>query len=248
MQGNNGQQGNQGQQKPQGGLSWSQSPSGTGSTPNNNNSGASTPVKPVAPAMQSKPAAATGSMANKSSTNNYNAAKPASGGRLAGIFISGVIVGLIIGWGWFSLRNDAAKVAENANATTTEMVGGETNTTGTVPGTTGTNGTVMQNTGSLSATSKSSLSVALSGIAVTAPTWIAVMDNNAGKAGNALGAAMFFPGQKSGTIELLRGTVSGKTYLVGEYADNGDHKFSKSADTQVMGVAGNPMLVEFTAQ
>ena len=53
------------------------------------------------------------------------------------------------------------------------------------------------------------------------------------------GAAM------SGSVPLLRATVSGQTYLVGESIDNGDHVFSLTADKPVEDSSGKPVLTEF---
>lgn len=103
--------------------------------------------------------------------------------------------------------------------------------------------------GALTIGSQSSGSaVAISNVSVSAPTWVVIFDNSQGKAGNALGAAMFFPGQKSGTVELLRATVSGQSYLAGEYVDNGDHTFSKQSDTQVSDITSSQMLVQFSVK
>ena len=51
------------------------------------------------------------------------------------------------------------------------------------------------------------------------PTWVVVFENLGGKPGNALGAKMVFPGDTSGTVDLLRGTTAGQSYFVGEYVE-----------------------------
>lgn len=255
MQGNNGQQGNQGagqqNQKP-GGLSWSQSaPQHAGGTPASAPAAAKPPVQAATPAMPAKAPVQNTNNKSGSSPSSKQAQQPGSG-RLVGIFVSGVIVGLIIGWGWFSLRGDDSDnmMASTTPETTTSATGatGTTKTpeTTTKPATTGTS--VSSGALNVASGQAAGLSVELSSISVSVPTWVAIMDNNNGTPGNALGAAMFFPGDKSGKIDLLRQTVSGKTYLVGEYVDNGDHKFSKQQDSQVTGISGAPMLVEFTAR
>jgi len=79
---------------------------------------------------------------------------------------------------------------------------------------------------------------------VSAPTWIVVYENNAGQPGNALGAALFFPENQGGTVELLRGTTAGKSYLATEQVDNGDRKFSLK-DDQFLSEDGVPQWVTF---
>jgi hypothetical protein len=252
MQGTNNGQGNQNGQK-QSSLSWSQPPQ---------SSGGAASAKPISqvttspvqskispPKAENKPAA----QASKSYTSNSSSG---GAGRMAGMFAAGVVVGLIVGWGWSSLRTTPADVAVNENGTQTGAVATSGTNTGTPTGSAGgtNSGTSVSSgstagQGSLSVAAQAAgAAVAISSFSVGEPTWIVVFDNNNGVPGNALGAAMFFPGQSSGTIELLRATVAGKSYLVGEYVDNGDHIFSKQQDTQVKNIAGAPLLVEFSAR
>lgn len=246
MQGNNGQQGNQGAGQKSGGLSWSQSaPQHSGSS--SSSAPAAKPVQAAVSATPSKPAA----VPPPAKSGGGAAQQKQPGSRLVGVFISGVIVGLVIGWGWSSLRtNDDA--ANNMNASTTKQGAGVTpskNTTDTTPGAAApTTGAVSNGALSVSSLQSAGLSVAVSNISVAVPTWVVIMDNNNGTPGNALGAQMFFPGEKSGSVDLLRATVSGKSYLVAEYVDDGDHKFSKQIDAQVTGISGAPTLVEFTVR
>lgn len=90
-------------------------------------------------------------------------------------------------------------------------------------------------------------SVTISKAIVAEPTWIVVYENNNGTAGNALGAALFFPDRQSGTVELLRATVSGKSYLVAKQVDNGDHRFSLR-DDQLLSEGGEVQWVSFDVQ
>ncbi len=191
-----------------------------------------------------------------SSNNKKNEGRQGSGARTAGIFIAGVIVGLIIGWGWFSLGRDNGTVATTDDTGTMTSSSSESATspstvsnTGTKP-TTGTTGSTATGSNALTVAplQNAGLSVALSSVSVKAPTWVVIFDNVSGKPGNALGARMFFPGDTTGSIDLLRGTVAGQSYFAGEYVDNGDHKFSKQADTQVNASNGSQMLVEFSVR
>lgn len=273
MQGSTGQSGNQNGQK-QGGLSWTQSPSSTGAssnTTNNNNAGGAKPISQVQPSAV-KPTHATPakapSMPSNSSVKN-DSARQGSGARTAGIFIAGVLVGLIIGWGWFSLGRDngSGEVSESGSTTSSNAnVGASDSLTapnasntetgshssGEAMGGSGSGTSSSGAVGSASGLSVSSqvagLTVSVASVSVSVPTWVVIFENANGVPGNALGAKLFFPGDKTGTVELLRGTVAGKMYFAGEYVDNGDHQFSKQDDTKVETVAGTPLLVQFTAR
>jgi hypothetical protein len=251
MQGSTGQ-GNQNGQK-QGGLSWTQPPaSSTGASTPNNAQGGMKPLSQTTPsamppkASQPSSASSASKSAPLSSIKKADAKAGTSGAKLASTFLAGVIVGLIIGWGWFSLGGDNSKVATTTtpnNSSSSETTSGtNTNTTPAVvsSGASGSGITV--------ATQPAGLQVAVSNISVSVPTWVVVLANVDGKPGNALGAQMFFPGQTAGTIDLLVKTVSGKSYFIGQFVDNGDHRFSRADDTQVNTVAGSPMLSSFRVQ
>ena len=212
------------------------------------------------PKPTSAPAASKPVTSNINAMNNAkkNDARQGGGARTAGIFIAGVVVGLIIGWGWFSLGDrDTASVATTTGGQTTSSSSEnstmpDTGTVGTSVSGTPTTATMPAATASSNGISISSqtagITVAVNSISVSVPTWVVIFQNNSGKPGNALGAQMFFPGQTSGSVALLRDTIAGQSYLAGEYVDNGDHQFSKQSDTQVTTVAGTPMLVTFTAR
>lgn len=89
------------------------------------------------------------------------------------------------------------------------------------------------------------LSVAVSSANVSAPTWVVVYESKNGVRGNALGAALFFPGGQTKTVNLLRATTAGQSYLVGRHVDNGDKQFSLTLDQAVVNGAGQPMYTEF---
>lgn len=81
--------------------------------------------------------------------------------------------------------------------------------------------------------------------------WVVVHETNAdGSLGNALGASRF--GVKEGLmptqVELLRATMSGKTYAVVFYNENGDKIFSKSSDAPVTTDSGARIEDSFTAK
>jgi len=211
------QEKNDGGQNKQGGLSWS--------TPQNQNQ----QQKPLIPA---KPAV-------------LPAASPSGGNaaRYAGMVVVGVIAGVIVAWGYSAWRAPGG-TANNTNATSTSSL------TGTPAG--GDNLGVDVGTAALGSNISLSIaspqsagnSVAVARAVVSAPTWVVIYENNNGAPGNALGAALFFPGTSSGSVELLRATAAGKTYLAAEQLDNGDRRFSLK-DDKFLSEDGTPQWVTF---
>lgn len=70
------------------------------------------------------------------------------------------------------------------------------------------------------------------------PVWVAVRELKAGVAGNILGVHKVQPGDTPVSVELLRPTVKGGSYLVALYNDIGDPAFNYREDTVVSGVQG----------
>ena len=91
-------------------------------------------------------------------------------------------------------------------------------------------------------------SVMLTSISVSVPTWAVVYDEEDHLPGKALGAQLFFPGQTSGVITLVRATVSGGTYLVGLQVDDEDHVYEHYTDPQVIDADGRSVLAPFVVQ
>lgn len=170
-------------------------------------------------------------------------------GALTGSFVVGLIVGVLLGWTWFSLRTDSSggTTATSTATSTKTTIPSKTTTTTKTP--TAAPTTV---TGGIKVTAVTNLRVDVSNVSVTKATWVVVYDNVSGAPGNALGARLFFGtaqgGSTSGSITLLRGTVSGKQYFVGQNVDNGDKKFSKQSDKAVAGANGEPTMLSFTAK
>jgi hypothetical protein len=199
----------------QGGLSWS--------TPQNQNQPqkpVQQPKLPVAPAQQ-----------------NTNAAK------YAGMVVVGIVAGVVLAWGWSSWRpspgatvdNNAATTTSSGSTTTGDNLGVDTSTLPAI----GTNSSL-----NIASPQAAGNSVAVAKAIVSAPTWVVIYEDNNGKPGNALGAALFFPGGQTGTVELLRATMPGKTYLAAEQVDNGDRKFSLK-DDQFLTEGGQVQWVTF---
>ncbi len=184
-------------------------------------------------------------------------------------FITGLVVGGLLGWVWFALRPSSTANMAAATATTTAMTDTSsgaamtaTNSTSSVAsgitlpasGAAATTNTAPASTSASSATNAaltipspqaSGLNVAVSNAVVSQPTWVVVYESRAGQPGNVLGAQMFFPGTTSGAVSLLRGTLPGQTYFVGESVDDGDHIFSVDNDKPVRNADGSLMTVQF---
>ncbi|MBX4192231.1 hypothetical protein KW798_01970 [Candidatus Parcubacteria bacterium] len=173
-------------------------------------------------------------------------------GALTGSFVVGLIIGVLLGWTWFSLRNDSASGDASATPTATSTKTSTSSTKTTTTKTPTSAPTTVSNSNGIKVTPVTSLQVDVANVSVTKPTWVVVYDNVKGAPGNALGARLFFPmskgGTTSGSITLLRGTVSGKEYFVGQNVDNGDGKFSKQSDKAVVDSGGKAVVLTFTAK
>ncbi len=64
-----------------------------------------------------------------------------------------------------------------------------------------------------------------------ADVWVAVQEMRSGELSNVLGAAKVLPNQAWVTVPLLRDTVSGATYAVVLYRDDGDKAFDLYKDS-----------------
>lgn len=80
---------------------------------------------------------------------------------------------------------------------------------------------------------------------VSAPAWVVVYESNNGKPGNVLGAGYMTPTIITNKVPLLRSTVSGQTYFIGQTTDDGDSVYSMQKDAALRDAEGNLVLVEF---
>lgn len=223
MQENNAGKGNQS------GLSWSTPSQNQGTT---SNAQPNKEAKPQAPTKASPaPAAAA--------TNGSSA------GKYVGMVVVGILAGVIVAWGWNAMRSSSSDTTSNATSTTkttgvakndSKSLGIDTSSValGSDPGLT------------LMSPQPAGNSVAITKAIVSEPTWVVVYEDQNGKPGNALGAALFFPEKQGGTVELLRPTIAGKNYLAVKAVDNGDRKFSLK-DDQPLSENGEVQWVTFQA-
>ncbi len=145
----------------------------------------------------------------------------------------GILAGVIIAWGWSAFNGSSKNTKSTSSANS--ALGVDASSTPSLAS--GLNLTIAS-------PQVAGNSVAVAKAVVSVPTWIVVYENNSGKPGNALGAALFFPESQSGTVELLRGTTPGKSYLVAEQVDNGDRRFSLK-DDQFVTIDGAVQLATF---
>lgn len=189
---------------------------------------------------------------------------------LVGTFFAGLVLGMAAMWAWTENRQNAGITATStdqgasvASANRTEtasttfsqaevqaaLSGRGTARTGIVAKKLG--GTIPSSTsGSVLGIPQQTAgkSVLVSHITVTQPTWAVVYERAAAGFGNALGAKLFISAETSGSIPLLRETLSGKTYAVVLERDNGNRTYELAGDTPLRDASGNPVMVEFTAK
>jgi hypothetical protein len=80
--------------------------------------------------------------------------------------------------------------------------------------------------------------VTIKSVTLSKDGWVAIRENVGGEMGSVLGAAWLPKGTATNvSVELLRNTISGKTYFVTLFTDNGDKKFSSKIDTLVPGIS-----------
>jgi hypothetical protein len=194
-----------------------------------------------------KPAAASPAPVKNITSPVFVAAQDSSSnmGTYVGIFVAGIIIGALVGWGITSGKSggSASATATSTAMTATSTTQGSTASAALASATTDTNGNV-----SVPSPQTAGFAVAISKVVVSQPTWLVVYEDHAGVPGNAIGAGLFFAGQTSGTVELLRATLPGQSYFVGQSLDDGDKIFSLQNDKPVRDTQGNPLFTEFTAQ
>ncbi len=156
----------------------------------------------------------------------------------AGLLVGGIVVGVLLSAAWSSLNQPKANGLEQAanvsaaastSAPKSEESGQKTQLPVVVPN------------------QKAGSQVFIGKLSITVPTWIVVYVSREGKPGNALGARLFFAGDKQGSIGLLRNTEAGQTYFVGLSVDNGDKVFSLSKDKPMANQGGSPLWATFRA-
>jgi hypothetical protein len=190
-----------------------------------------TPVtqKPVPPVQETKkPNAAASTSLHKSNTFRNSAI------IVLLIAAVGIVASVIISQNKADTKSNSAPSLV-ASTTNPKAEGGET---------------ASSTDGNLSVYSpqEAGLHVAVARVVVANPTWVVVYENRGGLPGNVLGAHLFQVGQTSGSVDLLRGTLPGQTYFVGESRDDGDRMYSVANDPAIRDADGDPVWVQFTTK
>jgi len=93
----------------------------------------------------------------------------------------------------------------------------------------------------------SGVTVALEQVQLEKLGWVVIHDEDNGAPGRILGAQLFDAGSwTDGTVDLLRGTLSGKMYYAMLHSDNGDHAFDPKSDTPILGEDGKSVMAKFS--
>ncbi len=234
MDGSNSNQNNQNKQnsqnsnQPKSGLSWTQP---TNSTQTKNTPPGSSSSKVVSAAAQTTD----------------------STGRVIGIIVGIIVVFALAAWGIIALNKRSASNGVSTATSTSETIidtSSKTSISDTAPATTpvGAPATVAREgsaTLSVASVQDAGGIVAFSDLSVSQPTWIIVYESTDGQPGRILGAELYFKGNTSGVVHLLRPTVSGKTYYVSAAIDNGDKTFAKADEKYVPDASGKQMWIKF---
>ncbi|MFA5173109.1 MAG: hypothetical protein WC435_01750 [Candidatus Paceibacterota bacterium] len=92
----------------------------------------------------------------------------------------------------------------------------------------------------------SGVSVFLSSVSLSTPSWIVIREDSNGKMGNILGALWLPQGSFTNqTVELLRETVPGSKYYALIFSDDGDKKFDQKIDLPFKDDDGEMIVSEF---
>ncbi len=157
------------------------------------------------------------------------------------VIIGAAVLVLVIGGAWLVMRGNVEEPLAEADtvATSTPVlttVAADTNIPkGSV--------TATSDGETVSVTNQAAgKTVTLSAMSLTRASWVAVRDDM-----SILGAAWFPSSATAGEVKLQRATVSGKSYRVVIYVDDGDKKFDFKKD-QLITADNAPVGVSFDAQ
>ncbi|OHA21024.1 MAG: hypothetical protein A2849_01815 [Candidatus Taylorbacteria bacterium RIFCSPHIGHO2_01_FULL_51_15] len=159
-------------------------------------------------------------------------------GKIIAALLIGLLIGFVAGVFWQDRRAGSDK-KETTSSQTTEEGGEEAASVAT-----GESGNVKGNGSAALAGLKVEDQTAggtatVANIDTSEIVWVAVREEKDGVVGNILGAQKVFVGKgQSVTVELLRPTLAGGTYLVVLYRDIGDPAFNYREDVVIEGMEG----------
>jgi len=152
----------------------------------------------------------------------------------AAFLVGGIIIGVLVATAWSGSTRTSVQTATTTPQAAASSSGAASKS--------GTQAPVVVNDQPAGA------SVAIQSLNIARPTWVVVYVSREGKPGNALGARLFFAGDKQGSVALLRATEQGQHYFVGLSVDNGDRVFSLSKDLPLADADGGPLWATFSAR
>lgn len=183
--------------------------------------------------------------------------KPEEPSNTRAWIIAGVIIVLLIGGSWWMIARRSGSDATDAVATSTGSVMTTASSSAAAPSNIGESFALASITPSPSTTMSDSDSIAVSdqpageAVAITSLSfssghgWVAIWD---GTGKRFLGAARFSSSDASGTVPLLKPTVSGNVYEAILYADTADGSFDIHTNALIVGADNNPIAASFIAQ
>ena len=172
-------------------------------------------------------------------------------GTGAGTYVITAIIAFAIGFGsaWlvYNKKTDTTTTKKTDSVSTTT---GSTSRTGDTTGTPSTLGTTSTSNSLKVNDQAAGAMVEVSSVTLKEPAWIVIRetDPESDEPGRILGAQLFDLGTNPGTVELLRGTLPGKTYFAFVYSDNGDHAFDPKIDLPLKDTNGAMIMTTFKAQ
>jgi hypothetical protein len=194
----------------------------------------SQPATTATSAAAAKPAAKTASAAAASNDKSNMSA-------YVGIFVAGIVIGALLGWGISASKSGTSSTATSTPNGATSQNGNNVDLTGSAIG----------SSLVVAATQTAGMSVSVTNVSVAEPTWVVVYEDVNGKPGSVIGAELFFPpsmkGKTASDIELVRPTIAGNTYYVGQSVDDGDKSYSSKNERKLVGSDGSLLLSKFTA-
>ncbi|MDO8620164.1 MAG: hypothetical protein Q7R64_02345 [bacterium] len=177
---------------------------------------------------------------------------PSASGKIITALIVGLLVGFAMGVFWQNRRTSVAVNKEETKEVSTELsgMGGKESMALAEAGAKSLAGagakaetketeTAVVTGGLVVADQKAGSLVEISGVNAKETLWVAVREEKDGNIGNILGAQKVFAGAgQKVSVELLRPTTPGGTYLVTVYRDAGKTDFNSHEDVLVEGVGG----------
>jgi len=85
----------------------------------------------------------------------------------------------------------------------------------------------------------------VSEVTLPQPGWVVIRRDNNGTLGDIIGVGYFDTSVHVGEVDLAQATNDGEHYVGVLYTDNGDYRFTTTADKPLLGADGNPIMSSF---